>query len=39
MHIKQTQDILTAMTPRYAVQKTFCLYINQGKSKGNTLPK
>lgn len=39
MHIKQIQNIPTAMTPRYAVQKTFCLYRNPGKGKGNTVPK
>ena len=36
MHIKQIQNILTAMTPRHAVQKTFYLYRNRSKAKGNT---
>jgi hypothetical protein len=32
-------NILTAVTPRYFVQKTFCLCRNPGKVKGNTVPK
>jgi len=38
MHVEQIQNILTAMTPRYVVQKTICLYRNKVKIKVTLCP-